>query len=112
MGIDFKFTSHKDEVLEEVNAKAAKVLEEWGLIAERYAKEETPVDTGRLRNSISHASDLQEGSMQVGTNVEYAEYVETNDRAKHNTGRAHFLRDSISTHMDEYKQIMDAEFKS
>ena len=40
------------------NAKdqaVARALEAIGLTAERYAKADCPVDTGRLRNSISHA---------------------------------------------------------
>lgn len=41
-----------------------------GFTAERYAKQETPVDLGRLRNSMTHV--VQDDSVYVGTNVEYA----------------------------------------
>lgn len=43
-----------------------------GLTAESYAKKDCPVDTGRLRNSISHAVDMSDKSAYIGTNVEYA----------------------------------------
>ena len=48
-------------------------LEAIGLTAETYAKKETPVDTGRLRNSISHETDKE--AVYIGTNVEYAAFV-------------------------------------
>ena len=51
-------------------------LEEIGDKAEYYAKELTPVDTGRLRNSITYDVKTDEKAVYVGTNVEYAEYVE------------------------------------
>lgn len=47
-------TSHKEEVLNELDEKIEIALEEIGLEAEKYAKMKCPVDTGRLRNSISH----------------------------------------------------------
>ena len=84
----------------------AAALEAIGLTAERYAKAECPVDTGRLRNSISHAVKEEEHSAYIGTNVEYAKYVEMKD-SKHKTGRAHFLRDAATTHGDEYKRIAE-----
>lgn len=52
----------------------AKALEEIGLVAEGAAKRLCPVDTGRLRNSITHAL-MGEDSVAIGTNVEYAPYV-------------------------------------
>ena len=91
------------------NANVAAALEAIGLTAERHAKENCPVDTGRLRNSISHAVDGNDA--YIGTNVEYAVYVETNDSSHHNTGKAHFLRDAATTHGDEYKRIAEAQLK-
>ena len=93
-----------------VNAKneaIASALEAIGLTAERYAKADCPVDTGRLRNSISHAVDEKEPAAYIGTNVEYAKYVELSDSMHHNTGKAHFLRDAATTHGSEYKRIVE-----
>lgn len=47
---------------------------ECGLAIEAQAKDFTTVDTGRLRDSISTAVGRDE--VIVGTNVEYAPYVE------------------------------------
>lgn len=48
----------------------ARALEAIGLQAEGYAKRLCPVDTGNLRNSISHTYDKD--SAYIGSNVEYA----------------------------------------
>ena len=100
--------------------KVTVALEALGLTAEGYAKANTPVGTpestgikgymgGTLRNSISHAT--QEDTAYIGTNVKYAKYVEFNDSASHITGRAHFLRDSVSKHDSEYKQMIESILK-
>jgi phage gpG-like protein len=44
------------------------------LLVENDAKRNCPVDTGRLRQSITHRIEGSTGI--VGTNVEYAPYVE------------------------------------
>lgn len=57
------------------------------LLVENYAKINCPVDTGQLRQSITHQVVDQTGV--VGTNVEYAPYVEygTGVYAKNQMGR-------------------------
>ena len=83
------FKRAKDEAV-------AAALEAIGLTAERHAKERCPVDTGRLRNSITHATEHYSGqgsyadnhgngyndataraspeknAVYIGSNVEYA----------------------------------------
>lgn len=122
--------SHKDEVLNELSRKINLALNAIGAKAEEYAKKDCPVDTGRLRNSITYATNTyagtgsytdkngnhyndatgfstpSEGEVYIGTNVEYAKIVEYNDRANHPSGKAHFLRDSATTHGKEYKKIV------
>lgn len=111
--MNFKFetsmSNHKDEVLNAFREQVVKGLEAIGSTAEGYAKDNCPVDTGRLRNSIAYAVDGNE--VQIGTNVEYAAIQEFHDM-KHKTGQAHFLRDAATTHGDEYQQIMQASLKA
>ena len=45
------------ETLEELRAAVSRALEIVGGTAEGYAKEECPVDTGNLRNSITHVPE-------------------------------------------------------
>ena len=70
----FKVTSHRLEVETALPGAIERALETCGLAAEGYAKRLCPVDTGNLRNSISHATE--ENVEYIGTNVEYAPYVE------------------------------------
>lgn len=54
-----------------------------------------------------------EKAVYVGTNVEYAQYVEFNEKARHRqpTAGAHFIRDSLKDHLDQYKKILANELK-
>ena len=55
-------------------------LAQFGLLVASEAKKHAPVDTGRLRNSITA---LQTGKeVRVGTNVNYAKFVELGHRAE------------------------------
>lgn len=72
--MEVKFTDNSDEVLALFKAAAERALERCGLQGEGYAKDLCPVDTGDLRNSISHKT--VENEAYIGTNKEYAAYVE------------------------------------
>lgn len=74
--MNIEITDHTDEVLAAMRAAALRGLEECGLVAEGYAKQLCPVDTGNLRNSITHTVNGAELAAYVGTNNEYAAYVE------------------------------------
>lgn len=78
-----------------------KALEEIGLKAEGYAKAACPVDTGRLRNSITH--QLHGDYVAVGTNVEYAPYIEF---GHHDVAARPYLKPAASDHGDEYRDIL------
>ena len=70
-----KFTSHAASVLTAEEKAKSQALEMIGGMAESYAKKLCPVDTGNLRNSITHQR-YDESTEVVGSNVEYAPYVE------------------------------------
>lgn len=71
-----EITDHTDEVLSAMRAAALRGLEKCGLVGEGYAKKLCPVDAGNLRNSITHTVDPGEKAAYVGTDSEYAVYVE------------------------------------
>ena len=72
-------------IAESIKNAIMKSLEEIGLKAEGDAKKLCPVDTGRLRNSITHRVEGGEKAVYIGTNVEYGKYVElgTSKRKEH-----------------------------
>lgn len=120
-------------MLREFDADKAAALEAIGIVAESYAKMNTPVDTGRLRNSISHA--VSGNDVYIGTNVmPYAPYVElgTGIYASDGQGRQspwgyydrngkyhvtrgmkprHMLKKAATEHTEEYKRILSGKFK-
>lgn len=103
-----------DRSVEAIHAKERAVraaLNAAGLVAEGYAKvhlEQTPrrVDTGRLRNSISHRA--HDDRVEIGTNVEYAIYVEFGTRRMKPNN---FLRSAVGDHLPEYREILKEYLK-
>lgn len=70
------FNDYSADVLNEFHDAVLRALERCGEQAEGYAKDLAPVDTGNLRNSISHKVNDGEPAVYIGTNVSYAPYVE------------------------------------
>ena len=105
--MSYTYTDNTDEVLAALEKAKKRGLEVIGLTAEGYAKKDTPVDTGRLRNSISHATDDE--AEYIGTNVEYAPYVELGARGRRGV---HMLQRAATEHTDEYKRIMEDSMKN
>ena len=123
-----------DRVLEMIGLQAA------GYAALNLEDNPRRIDTGLLRNSITYAlagqapakqtysADTGDGSgryqgkmaksegehsVYVGTNVEYAPYVEYG--AKLPSGATmeanHFIKNAITEHMDEYKDMLERGLK-
>ena len=107
MSNTFEFKDNTAEVLSSLEKAKKRGLEAIGLAAEGHAKKAAPVDTGRLRNSISHATDDE--AAYIGTNVEYAPYVELGTSKM--TPRP-FLKPAATEHTDEYKGLMEASLKN
>lgn len=110
-----------------------RALEKCGLAAEGYAKKMCPVDTGNLRNSITHKIDDDEPAATIGTNSEYAPYIELGTGkhaerggrptpwiykdAKGNWHYTHgnkaqpFLKPAVADHAAQYRRIIEKELK-
>ena len=92
-----------NELRAELSKAKKAALTAVGIQAEKNVKAVTPVDTGRLRNSISHR--LQgDSAVAIGTNVEYATYVEmgTSKMKKPHP----YLRPGITNNVDQYRDII------
>ena len=103
MKVDYK--DYSKEVLSALEKGKRNALTAIGATAETYAKKATPVDTGRLRNSISHTVDGE--AVYIGSNVEYAPYVElgTSCAKAH-----HMLQKAATEHSAEYKRLAEDAF--
>lgn len=127
MSVEFKDNS--SEVKSEFGEVLLRGLEKCGLVAEEYAKKLCPVDTGNLRNSITHVVDEQEPAAIIGSNNSYAAYVElgTGKDAEGGGGRPTpwvyqdakgnwhytrgnkaqpFLKPAVAEHADKYREII------
>ena len=104
--INVDLTDNSDVFLNALPQQIEVALEAIGLQAEGYAKLACPVDTGRLRNSISHATDGD--AVYIGTNVEYAPYVELGTRKM---SPRPFLEPAASNHGAEYRAIAEQYLK-
>ena len=106
--MSYRTKDNTEEVLSAMEKAIERGLEAIGMTAERHAKKnETAVDTGRLRNSISHAVD--DKAAYIGTNVEYAPYIELGARGRQGL---HFLQRAATEHTDEYKRLMEDSMKN
>lgn len=100
--------NNKDIILEALDDAIDEAMKTVGMQAENYARANAPVDTGRLRNSITSQVLNGEKAVVIGTNVDYAPYQElgTSKMAACNNGRG-FLRPAINDHIDEYRHIVE-----
>ena len=74
--MDVKFIDNSEEIKDNMKNVLLRALEKIGMTAEKYAKRLCPVDTGNLRNSITHRVDEGEPAAYIGSDTEYAAYVE------------------------------------
>lgn len=116
-------TDNTEAVKALLEAGIVRALEAVGLQAEGYAKRKCPVDTGNLRNSITHM--VSSDTVYIGTNVEYAAYVEYGHsqevgryvpalgaRLKQPFVKARpFLKPALNDHIPEYKSIIEEYIK-
>lgn len=95
--------NNTEQVAAALNSAIAKALTKIGQQAEGNAKLMCPTDTGRLKNSITNQIDMQESAVYIGTNVEYAPYVELGTRRQ---DPHPYLRPAASEHGEEYRAML------
>lgn len=131
--MEIHLTDNSKMVLEEFQTACIRALERCGSQAEGYAKDLVPVDTGRLRNSISHKVDDGEPAVYIGSNTSYAPYVELATGIYAEGGRPTpwvyqdengnwhwtrgnkaqpFLKPAVADHAKEYQSIIKTELEN
>lgn len=133
---NYRTKDNTKEVLSAMEKAIERGLEAIGLTAEGHAKKnETAIDTGLLRNSITYAvsgksantkaynsddgskSGTYEGrapeekdkAVYIGTNVEYAPYIELGAKGVQGL---HFLQRAATEHSAEYKKLLEDSIKN
>lgn len=131
--MEIEFKDNSKAVLEEFRSACLRALERCGSQAEGYAKDLAPVDTGNLRNSISHKVDDGEPAVYIGSNTSYAPYVELATGIYAEGGRPTpwvyqdangnwhwtrgnkaqpFLKPAVADHAKEYQSIIKTELEN
>ena len=100
---------HSEEIIGEMREDVINWLYAIGLDASSVAAGKAPVDTGRLKNSISNAVDEDELAAYIGTNVEYAPYQEFG--TSRGIEGKHFIQFGATAHAQEYKQMLEERLK-
>lgn len=107
--ISIEFSDNSSEVKQAAKEQALAWLEAIGEDAAGTAADFAPVDTGRLKNSISSAVVEEEQTAYIGTNVEYAVYQELGT-SRGIVGK-HFLQFGCTAHQAEYKALLEQYLK-
>jgi phage gpG-like protein len=143
VSFEFDIKDNSEEVKKAMQDNIARALEAVGLQAEGDVKLQCPVDTGLLRNSITHtvagenfthdytadkpdkSGEIKSGrisgsvgsegepAVYVGTNVEYAAYVEYGHSLP-SGGQVppqKYLQQAIENNADTYKKIIEKALK-
>ena len=109
-GNSIVFTDNLEEVLSALNSAIESGLVKIGAAAQGYAKDNTPVRTGTLRDSIGVEVKSDEKAAYIGTMIDkfpgkpYGQYVELGARGRPGV---HMLQRAATEHAAEYKQIME-----
>ena len=138
MSIEVNVTDNSGEILAALPEQIEAALEAVGIQAVSHAQQNITaagrVDTGALRNSITHQVDMSENAVYVGTNNEYALFNEMGTgiyleggggrttpwsyqdaRGEWHTTRGmkpiHFLKNAVTDNVPEYRAIIEQHLK-
>lgn len=114
--IEVTLTNNMQEILKALGTQKGQAMIAVGMTAESNAKQEitkavydTPesksgyIRTGRLRNSISWAVDENTGDVYIGSNVEYAPYVELGTSKM---AARPFLKPAAENYTEQYMELV------
>lgn len=107
--VSVRLVDNSEEVLEALDDQVVDWLDTIGEDAAGTAADFAPVDTGRLKNSISHAVVESEKAVYIGTNVEYAPYQEFG--TSRGIKGKHFIQFGATAHQAEYKNMLEQYLK-
>lgn len=114
MADNVRIVDHTSEVERALNNAFSRALEAVGLHLEGESKDELEnaprrIDTGNLRNSITHIVNDEEKAVYVGTNVEYGIYVHEGT-VKMEPNR--FLKNALEKNKNQIRTYFESQLKS
>lgn len=109
------FTDNVEKILSMIDNAITAGLVEIGAKAQGYAKDNTPVRTGTLRDSIGVEVEPDEKAAYIGTMIDrfpdepYGKHVELGARGR---SGVHMLKRAATEHTAEYKNLMEDSIKN
>ena len=109
------FTDNIEKVLSMIDSAITAGLVEIGAKAQGYAKDNTPVRTGTLRDSIGVEVKPDEKAAYIGTMIDrfpeepYGKYVELGSMGRQGV---HMLQRAATEHTAEYKRLLEESMKN
>lgn len=100
-----KTTDNSKQVIEAIKKATHRGLTAASLFVQARASENAPVDTGRLSASI--ANEVFDDYALIGTNVEYAPYVELGTSRQE---AQPYLRPALDNNRNKIKAIFASEY--
>ena len=141
MAKNIEYRDNNEEVLNALEAAIKQRNKAIGITKKRHAKKKCPVDTGRLRNSITyalageetHVKSYKANKKKAGEKERKTYTYEGTADGKKGSGvyigtnvesavfvengaqgrtAVHFLQDAAANHSDEYKRLMEDSMKN
>ena len=109
------FTDNLAQVLSSVSSQIEMALVKVGAACQSYAKDNTPVRTGTLRDSIGVEVKPDDKEVYIGTMIDkfpdepYGKYVELGARGRKGV---HMLQRAATEHTAEYKRLLEDSMKN
>jgi len=104
-----KFTSYKSDVQAEMEKLKGACLEALGMEFTHHAVDNITqrghVDTGRMRDSQTYQTDLDNSQVIVGNSANYAVFVELPGETRRWAG-GNFMRDAMNDRQADYERVV------
>lgn len=102
------YKSYRKEVDVKLKASEKAALTAIGAFVESEAKVRTPVDTGNLRDSITYRVNEGEKNVAIGTNAEYAQWVE---KGSSRSSAQPFLTPAVESNTSRIQELVRGAWK-
>jgi len=103
------YKSNLNKVLSALDKAQIQALKKIGFLVQAESTDGCPVDSGRLKQSITNQVNEDDKSVDIGTNVDYAVYVHEGTSKQ---SAQPFIKDAVLKNIDKIKQIAGGEIST
>ncbi len=107
--MSIKYESNLDNVKKALDKAQNEALTKIGMLVQAESQVNAPVDSGRLKQSITNQVNESDKSVEVGTNVEYAVWVHEGTSKQE---AQPFIKDAVMNNINKIKDIAGQEIST